>query len=461
MRLASTVAALAAVTSAAPFANMASTDKRAVSATANSNDDFTTIDASLPSKVIVTKENTLNSTAEPSGSGEPTKVDAAEAQDDVSIPLRLVNNLAGDGVNAYISGTDPDGKVFFLGSDGSLIYPSAGGAVEPVLIADAIAIAMPARGEELRITVPTSFASGRIYFVQGELDFFMVTSDLGTDALVQPTVSNLRDPSVDLSWGFVEMTLTDAGEIWANLSFVDFVGLVLSMTLSSADNTTQQVVGLPGDAVQTLCDALEAQGDSDGLPWGGMCIRGADGSPLRVVSPTDYESIQPGRFDGYWSAYVDDVWQTYSAEPLTVDTQDGGTVTCRVDGDELRCDGDNRGYVKPTAVDIWGCNSGPFAIIDGDNDVHKAVVPRLCAAFVRATLTIDGGNTQPGPEADRYYSTDPTNHYSRIIHENEVDGKGYAFAYDDVNPSGSDDAAGLVNSANPSELVFYIGGQQA
>lgn len=85
-------------------------------------------------------------------------------------------------------------------------------------------------------------------------------------------------------------------------------------------------------------------------------------------------------------------------------------------------------------------------------------MPRLCAAIVRTTLLVAGGEFQPGPSAEEYYTVNPTSHYSRVIHENEVDGKGYAFPYDDVNPSGSEDAAGLVSSGNPETLVFYIGG---
>lgn len=455
MRVLSAIAALAAVASAAPFTYVgnANSAKRAPS----TSHKFTTLSGSHD-KVIVTKENTLNGTSNAGGasSAKSASVNAA-ADGGASIPLRLVNNLAGDAVNCYISGTDPEGKVFFLGEDGTLHYPTAGGSAEPVAVSDPIAIAMPAQGETFEVTVPTYFESGRIYFVQGELEFFMVATDTGGDGVVQPSVNNVDDPSAPLNWGFVEMTLTEAGEVWANISFVDFVGLIVSMTVEQTDNTTQQVLGLPGDAVGTICDELKKQGDADGLPWASMCVTSEDGTPLRVVAPNIYESVTPGEFDDYWSPYVDDVYTKYSSEPLTITTQDGNSVDCTVTGDELNCDGDNRAYPKPTAMDIWGCNSGPFGIIEGDNDLHRALVPILCAAFVRSALLVDGGNQQPGPDTG-YYTVDPTQHYSRIIHETEVDGKGYAFSYDDVNPTNSDDAAGLINSPNPSTLVFYIGG---
>ena len=152
------------------------------------------------------------------------------------------------------------------------------------------------------------------------------------------------------------------------------------------------------------------------------------------------------------------MWEKYSQEDLTINTQgEAGEVKCRVEGDELTCEGDNRGYVKPTVLDIWGCNSGPFTVQEGDNGVHEAIVPRLCAAFHRTTLLMEGGNVQPGLSSDAYYTNNPTSHYSRLVHENEVDGLGYSFSYDDVNPDG-ENAAGVVSGPDPKVLEVVIGG---
>lgn len=372
---------------------------------------------------------------------------------DHPLNLQLVNNIGGSSLNCYITGSDSDNRVFFLGADGNLIYPSSGSSIGPSSIDDSIAISMPDKGETLDITVPVSFSSGRIYFSQGDLSFHMVGN-----TLVQPTVSNANDASHNINWGFVEMSMTPEGEAWANISYVDFVGLVMSMTMESKDNGTQEVVGLASNAVPKICSELEKQGDADGLPWGDLCVKSKSGKPLRVLSPEDSGL---GSFDDYFSDYVDRVWSKYKSQTLTIDTQKGdiGKVACRVKGDKLQCEGDNRGYSKPTTADILGCNSGPFTVLGSDNDVHGAIVPRLCAAFNRGTLAVSGGNVQPGPAENKYYTTKPTNHYSRLIHKHEVDGKGYAFPYDDVNPSGSEDAAGLV-SGHAKVLTFYAGGKK-
>lgn len=405
--------------------------------------------------VIVTEENTLNSTSTP----DSIKVQDFEVQAVKPLPLELINNFGGGNINAYIQGLDPRGAVVFIGANGQTIYPSSGGSKTPVPINAPIAIPLPGRGQKLTINLPFSITSGRVYFCEGELKFFVVRTDIG-EGIVQPSVTNIQDPSTSLNWGFVELTYTDQGVIYANISYVDFVGMILSMSLSTTDGTPDQITkGLRASAVNDLCNGLVAQKNRDNMPWSSMCIARSDGRPIRVLSPTDFQSVDANAFARYWDAYADQVWRKYASEPLTINTQTPrGNVKCNVRNNRMVCDGDNRDYVKPTARDIWGCDSGPFGKIGNENDVHLAVIPRLCAAFVRSTLLVAGGNVQPSLKADRYYKADPTSHYSRLIHELQVDGRGYAFPYDDVNPDGNQDASGLVSSGNPRALHVYIGG---
>lgn len=404
--------------------------------------------------IILTTANTLNGTSNP----DTRHANILAPR----LPIRLVNNFGGGALTAYISGLDANGRVVFIDARGQTVYPSSGGSRVPVPVTQPIGIALPAQGQTLTITLPIALSSGRVYFSEGALRFFMVDVGGGNDGLVQPSVANLQDPSAGINWGFVELTLTPEGVIWANISFVDFVGLSFGMAVRSVSGRVQEVLGLPAGAVERLCTALTAQGRADGRPWASLCVAGPSGRPLRVLSPNLYAGINPGAFATYWAQYADQVWQHYRSNTLNVNTQSAsGLVSCRVVGELLQCAGDNRGYANPSAVDIWGCNSGPFAIMPGDNGVHYAVVPRLCAAFVRTTLLLTGGSTQPGPGAGAYYTRNPTHHYSRLVHELEVDGKGYAFPYDDVNPDGAGDAAGLIAEGSPESLTFYVGGVRA
>ncbi|KAG5982170.1 hypothetical protein E4U43_006479 [Claviceps pusilla] len=413
---------------------------------------FTVAHAGQVGDIVITKQNTLNGTYH---MGRPKTINRYVTSK--SMNFEFVNNFGGGRLKAYVQGLDSQGKVVFVKSDGTLYYPSSGQSSIPVGINnDEIAIDLPERGRNLKMKLPVPLYSGRVYFSEGKLDFFMVKTPVG-DGLVQPSVANAADPSAETNWGFVEFTFTPQGTVYANISYVDFVGMILSMSIRAKNNAgTQLTKGLHGGAVQSICDSLRRP-SADGRNWEALCIADGAGRPIRVISPNIYAVMDPEDFKDYWQGYVDEVWQHFSNRNLTIDTQgSAGKVQCRVRGSQMSCDGDNRHYDKPSARDIWGCNSGTFGKQDGDNDIHLAVIARLCAAFNRSTLLLSGGDVQPECAAAHYYGVNPTNAYSRLVHENEVDGKGYAFSYDDVNPDG-ENASGLLTSEQPDTLTIYVG----
>ncbi|KAH6605371.1 glycoside hydrolase family 64 [Trichoderma cornu-damae] len=406
--------------------------------------------------IVITAENTLNGTFHSKDTTTVSKGSLNARALSGHLPIQIVNNFSGNQVYAYITGLDSDNRVVFVAADGSLVYPSSGGSGVPVPISAPVSIALPSKGNSITVTLPIVITSARVYFSEGNLQFFMVKIPTG-DGLVQPSVTNLADPSAGINWGFVELTYTSDKAVYANISFVDFVGMILSMSLSTTDGSgTQTTKALTANAVSQVCQGLSQQSSVDGYPWSSMCIANSAGTPIRVLSPNDYAVINSAAFQNYWSPYVDQVWSKYTSTPLTVNTQGYGNVNCQVSGTTLNCNGDNRSYSKPTAADIWGCNSGPFGKLSTDNNIHLAVIPRLCAAFVRSTLLIAGGNVQPSVGQSQYYTVSPTNHYSRLVHQLEVDGKGYTFPYDDVNPDG-ENASGLLSSGAPNVLTLYVG----
>jgi Beta-1,3-glucanase len=104
---------------------------------------------------------------------------------------------------------------------------------------------------------------------------------------------------------------------------------------------------------------------------------------------------------------------------------------------------------------IFSCDSGPFSPA-GMSAEMLAIVPRLAAAFNRSTLLIDAD--QPDGENPTGYYADPvTNHYARIVHATSLDGRGYAFPYDDVAPTGGADQSGAVSSGSPAQLAITLG----
>ena len=402
--------------------------------------------------LTISANNTVNATTPFTGEVAPQTG---------GLTLDLVNNLSGGQVNCYITGSDSNGALVLLQPNGQFFYPSCDSATTPQAITANVAIPLGAYGSTTKITIPSYISAARVWFAQGDLTFFVLAGPNGGPTLVEPSAVNPSDPSAAVSWGFVELTYTEAGGLFANISYVDFVGLVLGMSLTCLDGTAQSALGLQATAVASICSALKAQEAVDGQPWGDLCVESTSGTPLRVLSPQDYISLNPDAFSSYYTSYVSSVWSHFASSTLTIDTQaSAGEVSCSVSGSTLNCAGDNRGYAEPCAADIFGCNSGPFSIQSGDNGVHLAVVPRLCAAFARSTLLIDGGDSQPGPASSEYYTANPTNWYSKIVHEYEVDGKGYAFAYDDVTPDTGVNNAGVVASSIPGTLTITVGGPQ-
>ncbi|KAI1146896.1 hypothetical protein F4825DRAFT_466152 [Nemania diffusa] len=361
-----------------------------------------------------------------------------------ALTLSFVNNHVKDPVTVYVSGRDSRDSIVFLTSNGTWHYPSPCQSTKP-------------QPTNTTVTVPEYINAGRIWVAVGELQFYILSNEGRAQSLIEPSVSNPDDPSAEVSWGFVEFTNTPELGLYANLSFVDFVGLPLGISLVTRDGAVQTVAGLPKGAVSDICQEIRLQAANNSLPWDSLCISSHDNRPLRILSPNTYASTHLGLMQGYYALYVKQVWKTYTSQDLLIDTQsDTGLVSCRVKDDILHCEGDNRGYARPDEADTWGCNTGPFMISEGDNGIHQAIVPRLCAAFTRSTLLIEGGSIQPSVESNAYYSSHPTNYYSRIIHEFLADGKGYTFPYDDVSAS-EENTAGVVSGFTPKLLNIFVG----
>ncbi|KAI1171090.1 glycoside hydrolase family 64 protein [Nemania sp. FL0916] len=398
--------------------------------------------------IIITDKNILNSTATRS-----FKINAAQSG---ALPISIVNNFD-SGMYMYVTGRDSAGLPCLLGANGQYVYPQADSSGVPQEIVANIALPLSNKGSTTQITLPQALISARIWIAHGQLKFYTVKDGNGNSAIVEPSAANPSDPSAGVQWGFIEFNY-DGTTIYANISFVDFVGIPLGMGLTLAGGQQQIVMGLQGGSVNNICNDVKAQTAADGKVWDQLCVQSSSGQALRVLSPNLYVSANPSQFPIYYDDYVNQVWSKYSSQDLTINTQSGaGNVACRVSNNQLSCAGDNRAYPKPVTSDIWGCNSGPFAIIGSDNDVHRAVVPRLCAAFTRSTLLLSGGNVQPSLGQGSYYTVNPTNHYSRIVHKYETNGIGYAFSYDDVNPDGQN-AAGVVSGSNPTNLKISVGG---
>lgn len=101
------------------------------------------------------------------------------------------------------------------------------------------------------------------------------------------------------------------------------------------------------------------------------------------------------------------MWSRYSSQPLTINTQASyRDVAGQVKDNALSYENGSITFQKPTARDIFGCSTGPFAT--GSNGETNAIIPRLAAAFNRSTLLLS--SQQPnGVTPGQYYQNSVTN----------------------------------------------------
>ncbi|PNY24244.1 Glucan endo-1,3-beta-glucosidase [Tolypocladium capitatum] len=368
-----------------------------------------------------------------------------------TLDVVLRNDTDAPQLYAHVTGSDGRGLVI-LGADGKTPYrpasPSPRRTVQP--LGANCAIAVGPSGSTRTISVPR-LSGARIWFCKDKpLTFFINPGP----QLVEPSATNPSDANYDLDWDFCEFTWSDQG-LYANISFVDFVGLPVSLQLKMGDGSVKTVTGLPSDGLDRVCAKLEAQGKVDGKGWEKLVIRSpASGVTLRALSPNSGRVLVPGLFDGYYKPYVDAVWAKYAAKDLTVNTQfTWGDVKGRVDQDGKLAFAGVGSFGKPAAADIFSCSSGPFAAGPDVSPEMLNIAARIAAALNRSTLLINAA--QPaGEKVKTYYKNAVTNHYSRICHEMS---RGYAFPYDDVGTEGGADQSGFVNDPNPQLLTIGVG----
>ncbi|MET8099233.1 beta-1,3-glucanase family protein [Streptomyces sp. NPDC005236] len=367
----------------------------------------------------------------------------------VSLPVKLANNSGQNTVYAYISGTDSSGWPVFVSANGTLNrLPNPSSAVTP--IAD-YSIPLGASGSAATTVNLTNYViGGRVWFSVGKkLQFFVNPGTV--PGVVQPALVS-SDPNWATNWTFCEFTFNSAN-LYANISYVDMVALPISMA-STGSGGNQSVSPLPAGALASIASGLQTQHASDGAPWDRLVVTDSSGGVLRVMAP----SHSPVDFGGYWDDYLNRVWSHYASTPLTINGQGSiGSYTGTVSGNAIVFSGLNTNgvpFTKPSAVDIFGCASGP--LYNSGGDARGAIAARLAAAINRSSLLVSGGNNNPdGVSPSLYYQDSITNHYARLVHKYAT--IGYAFPYDDVGPTGSAPVDGHIQDGAPTSWSITLG----
>lgn len=369
-----------------------------------------------------------------------------------TLTIALQNRSSSSQAYAYITGLAlyNNNRPIFIESDGRTVYSPESPSQTLQALSKDVAIPLGPPGNTVYAVIP-KIAGGRIWFCfDGRLTFLVNPGP----AIVEPSVTNFSDPSINAQWGFCEFTYNDA-QLFANISYVDFIGVPIGMSLTNTSGQTQTVPGMPANGLDTIVNELRAQASRDKRPWDKL-IYSANGRPLRVLSPNNLLVGNPNAWNDYWDAYVQEVWDRFSRQDMIINTQAAaGNLRGRVKNGELEFP-EAGSFSKPSARDIFSCSTGPFAT--GPNAARNAVIPRLAAAFNRSTLLEPADQFPNGQRPQQYYRHGTTNHYSRIVHSVQKDGRGYAFPYDDVVPDGGQDVAGTMFDGSPKLWTVFVGG---
>lgn len=358
------------------------------------------------------------------------------------LPVTITNNSGrAEAVHLYVLGTDirPGGRLGYVNRDGGFT-PWAPGSNPPVPAPD-VSIAGPANGGSVTIRVPR-FISGRIYMSFGEkLKFFLTP-----DGLVQPAPWAAGDPNRDILFDWSEFTYNDAG-LWLNSSQVDQFAVPHAVTVTGASGATKKTGELVNNGRENVINGIRNQPG-----WANTILTRADGTVLRVLAPG--KAADAGLFSTtYLDGYINEAWNAYTSKTLTVvpfTDQPNIRYFGRTSGNVMNFTNSAGQHVasftKPTSANVWGCDG---ALGAPNDQVVGPIARTLCAALHRSTLgRID---VQPGGGPADFYQGSVTNHYSRLIHQNMVDGKAYGFAFDDVQAQES-----LVHDGDPRSAGIIL-----
>lgn len=361
--------------------------------------------------------------------------------------IQLQNNTNSAVVFAYITGRaiDNGNQVCLIKSDGTTPYFPANPSSVGTKLSENCAIKLGAPGSTTNVTIP-HLAGGRIWFSSNQELTFLLNPG---PAVVEPSVTNPSDPNINIEWDFCEFTFAN-NQLYANITYVDFVSLSVAMTLTTTSGDVQKVLGLKPNGLASIVAGLQ----SDTLPYAAdwkKLIYAPGGKLARVLSPNAAQFLNgQNLFNGYYDSYVNQVWDKATHTPLVVDTQaqwgvlNGTNVNAQITFPNIGS------FSKPTSKDIFSCSTGPFASNVG---ALGPLTARISAGLNRSVLHKDGVHPNQEQVAD-YYQENITNHYSRLVHLANQDGRGYAFPYDDV-PGVGVDQSGFVNG-NPQSFVVTV-----
>ena len=266
--------------------------------------------------------------------------------------------------------------------------------------------------------------------------------DLG---FIGPAFNAATDPNYNIIFDKFEFTYESNNTIFCNTTSVDYFGLPITAKLTG---NKSQTVGISVPRNQVF-KAFQETPPFDSL----ICT--VDNTQLRILAPQKDPAFAPTYFD----PYIVKSWQQYKDRSLTLQPlpYNGATYisTGRVDANNVfnfvTMPGNTQHTIqKPTSTNVFGCDgvfdptgSGLYRTIDGD------IKNQVSSALNRTILL--NSNSSTWCDASKYYLNSITNYYAKILHELSINGKSYAFPYDDKCEQSS-----TIVDTSPREIVLTL-----
>jgi len=375
-------------------------------------------------------------------------------------------NASNDTWFAYY-GLDPaNGKPLYLDATGKLV-PSVPSA-KPT---NALAIKVTSAPLDLPM-----LNAARLYVSTGGPLLFAVGLD---GRPLPPQAPDPTDANYHAPWDFFEITCVPSGSDWlfnVNLSSLQSTNLPLSFHVAGTEPSTRQPIEysrgwLPGGYSKFLAD-LRANPDFSKLILP---------DTQRVLAPgtaiTAYKQhvIQNPLMDSdYLKAYIEQVWTKFEGTDLTFvgDPPPGHntfvTWTGRVQNNGkfkfTTSDWPNLEPIVlnvPTTQELFEnntfCDSGCGEPLSLQQNYANQLLGTLYAAFNRSVMLTttelaNAANSAWCMAKEKFYQDPTTNHYSKSIHANTVEGLAYAIQSDDHCNQSS-----FVSVLNPDLFTITFG----
>jgi hypothetical protein len=214
-----------------------------------------------------------------------------------TLNIDIQNKISSKQVYAYVTGQalDNNNHVCLIKADGKTPYYPDSPSDTCAPLSENCSIPLGPQGTIATVTIP-QLAGGRIWFsIEKELTFLVNPGP----AIVEPSVTNPSDPNIHIDWAFCEFTFANS-QLYANISYVDFVSLPVSLTMTPENGEVQSVLGLKSDGLASICAGLQAQNLVDSGDWHKLIFE-SEGKKLRVQSPNNAAVMNGGNmFQGYY-----------------------------------------------------------------------------------------------------------------------------------------------------------------